>query len=144
MKEQILQLRSEGKTYTQIQEILNCSRGTISYHCGIGQIDKTNLRRFLNRGKRNSLQKQKREYLQEFSLRYRRLCGCKHCGINNPIVLQYDHIDTENKISTVSQMVSERCNISIIKDEIRKCQVLCANCHLIKTSIQLNYKNISS
>ena len=29
MKEKILQLREEGKTYKQIQEILNCSKSTI-------------------------------------------------------------------------------------------------------------------
>jgi len=33
MKEEILKLRSEGKTYNQIKEILGCSKSTISYHC---------------------------------------------------------------------------------------------------------------
>lgn len=37
MKEQILELRKQGKTYDEIQRILNCSKGTISYHCGLGQ-----------------------------------------------------------------------------------------------------------
>lgn len=41
MKEEILKLRSEGKTYKQIKEIINCSKGTIAYHCGEGQKDKT-------------------------------------------------------------------------------------------------------
>ena len=45
MKEKILQLRSEGKSYSEIQKELNCSRGTISYHCGKGQKEKTNIRR---------------------------------------------------------------------------------------------------
>lgn len=44
MKEQILKLKAEGKTYNQIQEILGCSRGTISYHCGKGQKDKAKIR----------------------------------------------------------------------------------------------------
>lgn len=34
MKEQILKLRAEGKTYNEIVNILGCSKGTISYHCG--------------------------------------------------------------------------------------------------------------
>lgn len=34
MKEQILRLRSEGKTYNEIKVILNCAKSTISYHCG--------------------------------------------------------------------------------------------------------------
>lgn len=77
MKEQILKLRKEGKTYTEIQDILECSRGTISYHCGKGQKEKTKKRTnkyrrssksiiyrkidlFLNRNKENKLKYSKR------------------------------------------------------------------------------------
>jgi len=45
MKEEILKLRSEGKSYDEIKKILNCSKGTIAYHCGDGQKEKTTLRR---------------------------------------------------------------------------------------------------
>lgn len=41
MKEKILKLREEGKTYKEIKEELNCSKGTIAYHCGEGQKEKT-------------------------------------------------------------------------------------------------------
>lgn len=44
MKEQILKLRKEGKTYKQIKEILGCSKGTISFHCGEGQKEKSRKR----------------------------------------------------------------------------------------------------
>ena len=44
MKERILKLREEGKTYNEIKNILGCSKGTISYHCGEGQVEKTNIR----------------------------------------------------------------------------------------------------
>jgi CRISPR/Cas system Type II protein with McrA/HNH and RuvC-like nuclease domain len=33
MKEQILKLRSEGLTYKEICDILNCSKSTVSYYC---------------------------------------------------------------------------------------------------------------
>ena len=33
MKDEILKLRKEGKSYKQIKEILKCSKSTISYHC---------------------------------------------------------------------------------------------------------------
>lgn len=39
-KEEILRLRNEGKSYSEIQKMLNCSKGTISYYCGIGQKEK--------------------------------------------------------------------------------------------------------
>lgn len=41
MKEQILKLRGEGKSYNEIQKELGCSKGTIAYHCGAGQKEKT-------------------------------------------------------------------------------------------------------
>lgn len=40
-KDSILKLRSEGKSYTEIQSILGCSKGTICYHCGENQKNKT-------------------------------------------------------------------------------------------------------
>ncbi|QQV91433.1 HNH endonuclease [Tenacibaculum phage Gundel_1] len=49
MKQDILRLRKEGKTYTEIQNSLGCSRGTISYHCGKGQKEKTKARTIKNR-----------------------------------------------------------------------------------------------
>jgi predicted transcriptional regulator len=41
MKEQILKLREEGKTYNEIMGILGCSKSTISYYCGENQKEKT-------------------------------------------------------------------------------------------------------
>lgn len=41
MKEQILELRRQGKSYKQICEKLGCSKGTVSYHCGQDQKSKT-------------------------------------------------------------------------------------------------------
>jgi hypothetical protein len=44
MKEKIIKLRNEGKTYNEIQKILGCSKSTISYHCGEGQKEKLRCR----------------------------------------------------------------------------------------------------
>ena len=33
MKENILKLRKEGKSYNEIKEIIGCALSTISYHC---------------------------------------------------------------------------------------------------------------
>lgn len=49
MKEQILKLRNEGKSYDEIVKILGCSKGTISYHCGVNQKEKTKIRAHNNR-----------------------------------------------------------------------------------------------
>lgn len=41
MKDKILKLRSEGKTYNQIIKELGCSKALVSYYCGKGQKEKT-------------------------------------------------------------------------------------------------------
>lgn len=33
LKNQVLTLRAEGKSYRAIQKELNCSKGTVNYHC---------------------------------------------------------------------------------------------------------------
>lgn len=45
LSENIFRLRSEGKTYKEIQDALGCSKGTISYHLGEGQKAKFKARR---------------------------------------------------------------------------------------------------
>lgn len=44
MKESILKLRSEGKSFREISKILGCSKSLISYHCSAGQAEKSKLR----------------------------------------------------------------------------------------------------
>jgi DNA-binding CsgD family transcriptional regulator len=40
LKNDIVQMRNEGKSYRDIQKILSCSRGTINYHCrNVGMVD---------------------------------------------------------------------------------------------------------
>lgn len=54
MKENILALRAQGKSYKEIVEALGCSLGTVSYHCGEGQKDKSR-KRYLARNKQHAL-----------------------------------------------------------------------------------------
>lgn len=41
MKEKILKLKKQGKTYNQIAKELQCSKSTVCYHCGSNQKEKT-------------------------------------------------------------------------------------------------------
>ena len=43
-RDRILKLRAEGKTYKEIREITGASNGTISFHCGKGQKEKSYIR----------------------------------------------------------------------------------------------------
>lgn len=68
---------------------------------------------------------------------------CVVCKESDPIVLEFDHRDPSNKISSVSDMVNDKLSIKKIKNEIEKCDVLCSNCHKRKTAIQYGWhKNV--
>ncbi len=55
VKARILELKAEGKTYLQIQKELGCSKGTISYHLGVGQKEKTKNRVRKSKAKKRAL-----------------------------------------------------------------------------------------
>lgn len=68
-----------------------------------------------------------------FITRYKRMVGCKFCGYKeNVLALQFDHINPKEKSFSLSQGYRSK-GMDKLKKEIRKCQVLCANCHAIKT-----------
>ena len=61
--------------------------------------------------------------------------GCLDCGIKNHILLDFDHI--KNKKYNVSRMIHDGFSWKAIKKEIEKCEVVCANCHRIRTHNRL-------
>ena len=60
---------------------------------------------------------------------------CADCGlIYPPYVMDFDHIDPTGKTELVSQLV--RMNSSKMIEEMKKCELVCANCHRIRTHRQ--------
>lgn len=49
MKDKILKLRNEGKSYQEISSILNCAKSTVCYHCGVNQKEKSAERKKKNK-----------------------------------------------------------------------------------------------
>lgn len=45
----------------------------------------------------------------------------------------FDHIDHESKINSVSDMASKSIPLRILQKEMDKCQLLCCRCHRLKT-----------
>ena len=77
-----------------------------------------------------------------FVNRFKTKCGCKKCGYNeHPVALHLNHINPANKFISVSHMIGQHKPWSIIKEEIRKCEVLCANCHSIHTYEKQHWRN---
>ena len=58
-----------------------------------------------------------------------------------PWVMDFDHRDGETKIRSVSRMaITDTSNLEVIKQEIAKCDLVCANCHRQRTHDRLMLK----
>lgn len=58
--------------------------------------------------------------------------SCVDCGNDNPRVLEFDHI-AGNKEGDVGRMLCSNVGWTRIKKEIEKCEIVCANCHRMRT-----------
>ena len=69
---------------------------------------------------------------------YKTSKGCEVCGYRgNATALQFDHIDRTTKVGSISNMRHFNLFYSSLR-EIRKCRVLCANCHSVHSKNQRN------
>lgn len=63
--------------------------------------------------------------------------ACLDCGETDPIVLEFDHVNREDKFKDVSRLLAGHYSWMTIQREISKCEIRCANCHRRKTHVQL-------
>ena len=57
---------------------------------------------------------------------------CADCGIKYPYpVMEFDHL--RDKKFNISSAVNKAASMQALIDEISKCEVVCANCHRIRT-----------
>jgi len=69
--------------------------------------------------------------LRNFISEYKTAIGCEKCGYNvHPVALDLHHIG--EKTNSISQLIY-RGSAKAILEELKKCIVLCANCHRIET-----------
>ena len=59
------------------------------------------------------------------------------CGVSDSRVLAFDHVDGHDKFANVSDLVSRGAALQKLKDEVKKCRVLCHNCHMLHTFEQM-------
>jgi len=87
---------------------------------------------------RSRKRKQQKEHVKKtkkYIKRVKLYFGCQVCGYKKcSDALQFDHLDVNSKLREISRMSS--CGLKKIKDEMRKCRVLCANCHAEHTQLQ--------
>jgi hypothetical protein len=72
-----------------------------------------------------------REEVRALLIKYKNV-PCADCGNKYPIeCMDFDHLPEFNKSFTISH---SRKSIKLIEEEIKKCEVVCSNCHRIRTS----------
>lgn len=65
--------------------------------------------------------------------KYKVMKGCQTCGYSlHPVALDFDHVDPATKRFNISHR-TDRATLKSLVAEIRRCVILCANCHRIKT-----------
>lgn len=71
---------------------------------------------------------EKRKTLNEYKVKV----GCVDCGYNtHPSALEFDHLPGFEKNRTVASMMYASWNAIWL--EVAKCEVVCSNCHSIRT-----------
>jgi hypothetical protein len=86
---------------------------------------------------KKTLNQNKQQFKKQLS-EIKETSGCVDCGVTNPIVLDFDHL--KDKKYNVSRMIHDGFSWAAIKKEIAKCEVVCANCHRIRTHYRLTHK----
>jgi hypothetical protein len=59
--------------------------------------------------------------------------GCVDCGLDDMRTLEFDHLDGVEKVAGVMSLARSGASITRIQAEIDKCEVVCRNCHAIRT-----------
>lgn len=78
--------------------------------------------------------------------RYKKIKGCACCGYRAfSVALHFDHIIPRDKKFLVATKAHYLCygkntkSNKKIREEVFKCQILCANCHAIRTNTEEHY-----
>jgi 5-methylcytosine-specific restriction endonuclease McrA len=59
---------------------------------------------------------------------------CQRCGSNpGDVAMHFDHVDPSTKTNMISNMLMTKGSWDALLDEVKKCQLLCSNCHALKT-----------
>ena len=111
-----------GKFYEKCKECMKI-RGRFYY--------KSNRKRqlFLANKRRNKYRDLMRVYINGV-----KNISCMDCGIKfPPFVMDFDHRDKGDKEVEVGRMINGGWSKEKVDKEIRKCDIVCSNCHRVRT-----------
>lgn len=113
--------KSKGTRQSACKE---CTRVQVKAHFEANTKYYRDKARRINDKLRKSNQREMLAYLKEHP--------CVDCGEDDARCLTFDHVRGK-KISAVS-VILRQCKWERVLDEINKCEVRCANCHMKKTA----------
>lgn len=75
-------------------------------------------------------QVEKREFIAELKSHPCHDCGGKF----HACAMDFDHLEGESKIDSISTLMRNmRVTLKRLKEEVAKCELVCANCHRVRT-----------
>jgi len=60
---------------------------------------------------------------------YKKNLKCSKCSEDHPATIDFHHKKSEGKENDISYLVSNGYSIKHITKELKKCEILCSNCH---------------
>lgn len=126
IKQRIVNIRASGGSFEDIQNELNCDMDYIIYH--LNKDSKVNVSKKMRHEHTSEL-----EAIQTF----KEHMGCSDCMYDYPhYVLEFDHLPGFKKFGQVSHIL-KKYGPDKAWEEIAKCDVVCSNCHKIRTNTRL-------
>ena len=79
----------------------------------------------------------------DYVLDYKKRSKCLDCGLKgfqHPEVLDFDHINDDKEFN-ISEFRRHTSGFNKVKKEISKCEIVCANCHRIRTANRKKFRH---
>ena len=98
-------------------------------------------RKYYEKNKKEQLvrNKNKKDLIRSYIRQYKEHHGCMDCGGKFPYyVLDFDHRDPNEKLRSPASLANGNSWKNMI-EEIHKCDVVCANCHRVRTHKSNHY-----
>ena len=91
-----------------------------------------------DRGRAAAVKKKRQDETTEWMRAIKAHTGCMDCGYNShPVALQFDHVNNDKEFTIGSRSSASRVRL---QKEMDKCEVVCANCHHIRTHTRTQVK----
>ena len=80
------------------------------------------------------------EVVRKYLVEYLSIHPCVDCGEDDILVLSFDHVRGKKKFNISESISGKRPrSLSKIKQEVKKCDIRCHNCHGRKTAVEKGF-----